>query len=245
MDFGLKNRRALVMGGTKGLGRSIADALAEEGAVLTISGRDQATLDEAAAALRGALLALHRTRVTAPVGGIVAKRAVQIGQRVAPGTPLLALVSLQDVWVDANFKEVQLGRIRAGQPVVVYADVYGSDVAFHGHVAGLGAGSGSAFALLPAQNASGNWIKIVQRLPVRIALDRDELAAHPLRVGLSTRVEIDVADTTGATLAGGLRTAPAPQIAVVEDADADARIRQIIAGQQAAPATTGGRRQRP
>jgi membrane fusion protein (multidrug efflux system) len=128
--------------------------------------------------------------------------------------------------------------------VAVHADIYGSDVTFHGHVVGLGAGSGSAFALLPAQNASGNWIKIVQRLPVRVALDRDELVAHPLRIGLSTRVEIDVGDTSGTNLAAGPRPAPASQIAVVEDEAAEARIRQIV-GQQAGGAATGGHPLRP
>ncbi|MDB5985604.1 MAG: hemolysin, partial [Nevskia sp.] len=115
----------------------------------------------AAAAVRNVALALRRTRITAPVSGVVAKRSVQVGQRVAAGTPLLAVVPLDDVWVDANFKEVQLARMRAGQPVVVHADTYGSDVTFHGRLAGLAAGSGNAFALLPSQNASGNWIKIV------------------------------------------------------------------------------------
>src|SRR5581483_8286923 len=111
----------------------------------------------------------------------IAKRSVQVGQRIAAGTPLLAVVPLDDVWIDANFKEVQLKRMRAGQPVKVRTDVYGHSVTYHGRVVGLAAGSGSAFALLPAQNASGNWIKIVQRLPVRIALDPKELKDHPLR----------------------------------------------------------------
>src|SRR5579872_3728206 len=134
----------------------------------------------AAAAVRNAALALHRTRLVAPVAGVIAKRNVQVGQRIAAGTPLLAVVPLDDVWIDANFKEVQLARMRAGQPVDVNVDVYGGSVVYHGHLVGVGAGSGSAFALLPAQNASGNWIKIVQRVPVRILLDAPELKAHPL-----------------------------------------------------------------
>ena len=187
---------------------------------------------EAAAAVRNATLALRRTRILAPASGIVAKRSVQVGQRVASGTPLLAIVSLREVWIDANFKEVQLRRLKVGQPVAVRADVYGSDVAFHGRIAGLAAGSGSAFALLPAQNASGNWIKIVQRLPVRIALDPKELVARPLRVGLSTVVEVDVADGSGPAAAGApVRALPAPQIATLEDPATEARIRQIVAEQ--------------
>ena len=129
----------------------------------------------AAAAVRNAELALHRTELTSPVSGVIAKRSVEVGQRVAAGTPLLAVVPLEDVWVDANFKEVQLQRMRAGQPVSVRTDLYGGSVTYHGRVVGIAAGSGSAFALLPAQNASGNWIKIVQRVPVRILLDPREL----------------------------------------------------------------------
>ena len=116
--------------------------------------------------------------------GYVARRSVQVGQRVAPGTPLMAIVPLDGVWVDANFKEVQLKRMRIGQPVTLTADVYGSSVKYHGRVVGFSAGTGSAFAVLPAQNATGNWIKVVQRLPVRIQLDQTELDAHPLRIGL-------------------------------------------------------------
>src|SRR6202012_1833255 len=132
---------------------------------------------------------------------------VQAGQQVAAGTPLMAVVPLNNVWIDANFKEVQLARMRVGQPVTVKADIYGGSVTYHGHIEGLGAGSGSAFALLPPQNASGNWIKIVQRVPVRIALDPKELADHPLRLGLSVAVKVDIRDTSGAMattrIAGG------------------------------------------
>ncbi len=123
------------------------------------------------------------------MSGYVAKRTVQVGQRVAPGAPLMSIVPLDQVWVDANFKEVQLRNMRIGQPVTLTADAYGKAVEYHGTVAGLGVGTGSAFALLPAQNATGNWIKVVQRVPVRIALDPKELAAHPLRVGLSMEVD--------------------------------------------------------
>ena len=139
----------------------------------------------AEAQLRAAAIALAHMKIVAPVDGVIAQRTVQVGQRVNAGAPLMAVVPLSDVWVDANFKEVQLARMRIGQPVRITTDIYGSKVAYHGRVAGLGAGSGSAFALLPAQNASGNWIKIVQRVPVRIALDAGELKDNPLRVGLS------------------------------------------------------------
>ena len=151
----------------------------------------------AAAAVRNAALALHRTELTSPVSGVIAKRSVQVGQRVAAGTPLLAVVPLANVWVDANFKEVQLERMRAGQPVTVRTDLYGHQVTYHGRLAGIAAGSGNAFALLPSQNASGNWIKIVQRVPVRILMDPQELKAHPLRVGLSATVRVDLHNDSG------------------------------------------------
>src|SRR3546814_5522736 len=120
--------------------------------------------------------------IVAPVTGVVAQRTVQIGQQIAAGTPLMAVVPLRRVWVDANFRETQLNRLRIGQPATITSDTYGGDVVFHGHVVGLAAGSGNAFALLPPQNASGNWIKIVQRVPVRIALDPRELDKYPLRI---------------------------------------------------------------
>jgi membrane fusion protein (multidrug efflux system) len=161
----------------------------------------------AEAQLRNAAITLGHMRLVAPVDGVVAQRTVQVGQQVAAGTPLMAVVPLSDVWIDANFKEVQLSDMRIGQPVDVTADVYGGSVIYHGHIEGLGAGSGSAFALLPPQNASGNWIKIVQRVPVRIALDPKELAEHPLRVGLSVAASVDVRDTSGpsvtSTMSGG------------------------------------------
>ena len=151
----------------------------------------------AEAQLRTAAIAKGHMRLIAPVDGVIAQRTVQVGQQVAAGTPLMAVVSLSNVWIDANFKEVQLQHMRIGQPVTVTADIYGGSVVYHGHIEGLGAGSGSAFALLPPQNASGNWIKIVQRVPVRIALDPKELADHPLRVGLSVAVSADIRDSSG------------------------------------------------
>ena len=141
--------------------------------------RDQAAID------------LERTVVRAPVDGIIAKRSVQLGQRVQAGMPLLAVVPIQEMHVDANFKEVQLENVRIGQPAKLHADIYGGSVTYHGVVEGFSGGSGAAFSAIPAQNATGNWIKVVQRLPVRIKLDPAELAAHPLKVGLSMSAEID------------------------------------------------------
>lgn len=143
----------------------------------------------------------QRTEIVAPVTGYVAKRSVQVGSRVTAGTPLMSIVPLDHVWVDANFKESDLANIRIGQPVSLESDMYGGDVAYHGKVLGLAAGTGSAFSVLPAQNATGNWIKVVQRLPVRIQLDPEELKKHPLRVGLSMHVEVDTHDRSGAVLA--------------------------------------------
>lgn len=129
--------------------------------------------------------------VRAPVDGIVAKRTVQLGQRVQAGMPLLAVVPVQQMHVDANFKEVQLEKVRVGQPVALHADIYGASVTYHGTVEGFSGGSGAAFSAIPAQNATGNWIKVVQRLPVRVKLDPQELARHPLKVGLSMTAKID------------------------------------------------------
>src|SRR5271163_4093398 len=184
----------------------------------------------AAAAVRNAALALHRTELTSPVSGVIAKRSVELGQRVAAGTPLLAVVPLENVWVDANFTEVQLERMRDGQPVTVRTDIYGRSVTYHGHVVGIAAGSGSAFALLPAQNASGNWIKIVQRVPVRILLDPKELEAHPLRVGLSTTVRVNLHDASGPLMSEAVRNVPLPrQASAGDDPAVAARIAAIIA----------------
>jgi len=147
----------------------------------------------AKARLDAAELALSRTVIPAPMSGVVSKKAVEIGQQVQPGTVVMQIVPTNTVYVDANFKEVQLARVRPGQPVILTSDLYGGGVKFHGRVKGLSGGTGAAFSLIPAQNASGNWIKIVQRLPVRITLDPRDIAAHPLRVGLSMKATIDVA----------------------------------------------------
>jgi membrane fusion protein (multidrug efflux system) len=193
----------------------------------------------AAAQVRNAYINLARTSLLAPTTGYVAKRSVQVGQRVAAGTPLLSIVPLNALWVDANFKEVQIKNMRIGQPVTLDSDVYGSKIEYHGTVVGLSAGSGSAFALLPAQNASGNWIKIVQRIPVRISLDPKDLESHPLRIGVSMNVSVDVAKTEGTSLtAGTARTVPAYTTDVFDKSgqEADARIASIIAANNNAAA---------
>ena len=154
----------------------------------------------AAARVREAALAVQRTDLVAPVEGYVARRNVQLGQRVQAGAPMMSVIALDQVWVEANFKESQLARLRLEQPVELTADVYGKKVVYHGVVEGLGAGTGAAFALLPAQNATGNWIKVVQRVPVRVRLDPKELAEHPLRVGLSMEARVDVAREDGKVL---------------------------------------------
>lgn len=199
-------------------------------------------VQRAAAQVQAAYLALSRNTLLAPITGYIAKRSVQVGQRVAPGTPLLSVVPLNALWVDANFKEVQVAKMRIGQPVELYSDVYGSSIKYHGKVAGLSAGTGAAFALLPTQNASGNWIKVVQRIPVRITLDPKDLEAHPLRVGLSMQVEVDVAKSEGTSLTSTVapREQPAYQTAVFEDAgsQAAARVAQIIASNLNSTAAT-------
>jgi membrane fusion protein, multidrug efflux system len=158
---------------------------------------DHPSVKRAASKVREAFLAVHRTDIVSPIDAHVAKRYVQLGQRVNAGAALMTLVSLDQLWVDANFKEVQLKNIHLGQSVTLESDLYGSQVIYHGKIAALGSGTGSAFALLPAQNATGNWIKIVQRVPVRIALDPQELRLHPLRIGLSMEVSVDTSDQTG------------------------------------------------
>jgi membrane fusion protein (multidrug efflux system) len=184
----------------------------------------------AIARLRQAAITLGHMKLFAPVDGVVAQRTVQIGQQIAPGTPLMAVVPLQAVWIDANFKEGQLRGMRIGQPAAVTADIYGGGVTYHGKVVGLGAGSGSAFALLPPQNASGNWIKIVQRVPVRIALDPKELKDHPLRVGLSVDVDVDVRDQSGPAISSADVSRPVRADGVGDGGPAtDALIRRILA----------------
>ena len=195
---------------------------------------DHPNVQRAAAKVREAWLAVQRADVPAPVSGTVARRSVQVGQRVQAGVPLMSVVTLDNAWVDANFKEGQLARLRIGQPATLEADVYGKHVVFHGKVEGLGAGTGAAFSLLPAQNATGNWIKVVQRVPVRISLDPKEVAKNPLRVGLSMNVTVNVADESGTSVESTPRTQAQGAVAstTVFDSlsrDADAEVARIVA----------------
>jgi membrane fusion protein (multidrug efflux system) len=194
----------------------------------------------AAAKVREAYLASSRTALTAPVDGHVAKRTVQLGQRVAAGMPLMSVIPLNQVWVDANFKEVQLRNIRIGQPVKLVADLYGKKVDYHGTVAGLGVGTGAAFSLLPAQNATGNWIKVVQRVPVRIALDPKQLGEHPLRVGLSMDAEVDISNQGGKALADAPRDAAQAhtQAFAAQGDAANEDVRRVIAANSGKGANT-------
>jgi membrane fusion protein (multidrug efflux system) len=184
----------------------------------------------AAAKVREAWLAGQRMSLPAPVEGYVARRSVQLGQRVAAGTPLMSIIPMNQMWVDANFKEVQLRNIRIGQSVNLTADLYGKKLEYKGKVTGLGMGTGAAFALLPAQNATGNWIKVVQRVPVRVALDPDQLAKNPLRVGLSMEATVDVSKKDGKALADAPRAAALVQTSVYEalGSGADDEVRKIV-----------------
>lgn len=185
----------------------------------------------AAAKVREAWIATQRAELPAPVDGYVARRTVQLGQRVAAGTPMMAIVPLNQVWVDANFKEPQLRHIRIGQPVKLVADVYGSKVSYDGVVSGMGVGTGAAFALLPAQNATGNWIKVVQRVPVRVTLDAEQLIKNPLRIGLSMEAEVDVSEQSGKMLADSPRESAQVETSVYAtlDSGAAAEVRRIVA----------------
>ena len=197
----------------------------------------------AAAQLRQAYLTHARSTLIAPVTGYVAKRSVQLGQRVQPGTALMAVIPLGQLWIDANFKETQLRDMRIGQPVDIEADLYGSDVKYSGTIDSLGAGTGSAFALLPAQNATGNWIKIVQRVPVRVHVNAEELAKHPLRVGLSTMVDVDLHDQSGPVLAQQPPQKASFSTSVYDRqlTEADAMITQLIHDNSAAVSKTAQR----
>ncbi|MGB3460996.1 HlyD family efflux transporter periplasmic adaptor subunit [Rhodanobacter lindaniclasticus] len=185
---------------------------------------------QARANFSAAWIAAQRNAIYAPVSGYVAQRSVQLGNSVQPGQQLMTVVPLHDLWVEANFKESQLRHIRIGQPATVVSDLYGGDAVFHGKVIGLGAGTGSVFSLLPAQNATGNWIKVVQRVPVRISLDNTELDKHPLRVGLSSEVTIDITNDKGSVLATTPTQQPVAQTDVYTQmaAKADAEAARVI-----------------
>lgn len=197
----------------------------------------------AAADLRQAYLNAARTTLVAPVTGYVAKRTVQLGQRLQPGTATMAVIPLDQLWIDANFKETQLRNMRIGQPVDIVADLYGSEVKYSGTIDSLGAGTGSAFALLPAQNATGNWIKIVQRVPVRIHINPEQLAAHPLRIGLSTQVTVDLHDQSGPVLAQlpAQKAAFATRVYDSQLVEADALIARLIHDNSAGSSKTAAR----
>jgi membrane fusion protein (multidrug efflux system) len=188
-------------------------------------------VQQAASQVRAAYLSRVRCDIASPIKGFVGRRNVQVGQRIQPGTPLMAVIPLEQVWVEANFKESQLGNMRIGQQVEMTADLYGGKISYHGRIVGFSAGTGAAFSLLPAQNATGNWIKIVQRLPVRIALDADELKSHPLRIGLSMDVEVETKDHDGKLLAEEKQTAAADTTRIfdVDAKAADQLIARIIA----------------
>ena len=175
-------------------------------------------------------VAAQRNAIVAPVSGFVAERSVQLGNSVQPGQQLMTVVPLHNLWIDANFKESQLRHIRIGQPVKIVSDLYGDDAEFHGKVIGLGAGTGSVFSLLPAQNATGNWIKVVQRVAVRISLDNNQLDKHPLRIGLSTDVTVDITHDQGTVLAAEPARQPVAQTDVYRQmaSKADAEAEQII-----------------
>ncbi|GJG95305.1 efflux RND transporter periplasmic adaptor subunit [Cupriavidus pauculus] len=185
----------------------------------------------AASQVRNASIALARTRIPAPAGGVVTKRSVQVGQRVSAGVPMMSVVPLNELWVTANLKESQLRDVRLGQPVTLTTDLYGDGVVYHGRIVGQDAGTGSAFALLPAQNATGNWIKVVQRVPVRIALTPAEVAANPLQIGLSMNVSIDTHERGGKRLVAVDTGRQNYRTTVFADemAQADELVRRIVA----------------
>ncbi|WP_224653485.1 multidrug efflux MFS transporter periplasmic adaptor subunit EmrA [Pectobacterium versatile] len=184
---------------------------ANQAMILDTQLEKQPAIQQASVEMRDAWLALQRTKIVSPIDGYVSRRSVQIGARISSTSALMAVVPANHLWVDANFKETQLANMRIGQPATVIADIYGDDVVYQGKVVGLDMGTGSAFSLLPAQNATGNWIKVVQRLPVRIEIDPKQIAEHPLRIGLSALVNVDTANTEGSALAETSRTTPAYQ----------------------------------
>ncbi len=205
----LQHAREAVISAKAALDVAIEQYNANQAIVLDSPLEKQPAVEQAATQVRNAWLALQRTKIVSPVDGYVSRRSVQVGSQITPATPLMAIVPSDGMWIDANFKETQLADMRIGQPVKVTTDFYGKDIKFNGTVVGLDMGTGSAFSLLPAQNASGNWIKVVQRLPVRIALDAEQLEKYPLRIGLSTDVIVDTLNKDGKVLSKGMREAPA------------------------------------
>ncbi|HEC8330001.1 multidrug efflux MFS transporter periplasmic adaptor subunit EmrA [Providencia vermicola] len=226
----LQHARESVVSAKAALDMAVEQYNANQAIVLNSPIEKQPAVEQAATQVRNAWLALQRTKIVSPVDGYVSRRSVQIGSQITPSTPLMAIVPSSGMWIDANFKETQLADMRIGQPAKVTADFYGKDVVFNGTVVGLDMGTGSAFSLLPAQNASGNWIKVVQRLPVRIALDPAQLEERPLRIGLSTEVTIDTLNKDGKVLSKGMRDAPAYHTSAlaVDMSPADKIVTEII-----------------
>ncbi len=204
----LQHARDAVASAQADLNVAVEQYNANQAMILGSKLEDQPNVKQAAADLRNAWMALQRTKIVSPMTGYVSRRAVQVGAQISPTTPLMAIVPASGLWVDANFKETQLAHMRIGQPATVVSDIYGDEVEYTGKVVGLDMGTGSAFSLLPAQNATGNWIKVVQRLPVRIELDAKQLEQHPLRIGLSTLVTVNTSNRDGSVLASQARTSP-------------------------------------
>ena len=204
----LQHARDTVASAQAELDVAIQQYNANQAIVLGTKLEQQPAVLQAATEVRNAWLALQRTKIVSPISGYVSRRSVQPGAQITTTTPLMAVVPATNLWIDANFKETQLAHMRIGQPATVISDICGDDVKYTGKVVGLDMGTGSAFSLLPAQNATGNWIKVVQRLPVRIELDEKQLAEHPLRIGLSTLVEVNTTDRGGEMLASQVRSAP-------------------------------------
>ena len=204
----LQHARDTVASAQAELDVAIQQYNANQAIVLGTKLEQQPAVLQAATEVRNAWLALQRTKIVSPISGYVSRRSVQPGAQISTTTPLMAVVPATNLWIDANFKETQLAHMRIGQPATVISDIYGDDVQYTWKVVGLDMGTGSAFSLLPAQNATGNWIKVVQRLPVRIELDEKQLAEHPLRIGLSTLVEVNTTDRGGEMLASQVRSSP-------------------------------------
>lgn len=205
----LQHARDAVASAQAALDVAVQQYNANQAIVLDTPLEEQPAVKQAATEVRNSWLALQRTKIVSPLTGYVSRRAVQPGAQISVTTPLMAVVPATNLWVDANFKETQLAHMRIGQTATIISDFYGDEVEYKGKVVGLDMGTGSAFSLLPAQNATGNWIKVVQRLPVRVELDAQQLSDHPLRIGLSTTVKVDTSPRDGAVLAKQARTTPA------------------------------------
>ena len=226
----LQHSREAVEEAQASLNASVQQLNATKALLKTTALADQPAVLQAADKVRDAWINLQRTEIRSPFTGYVSRRNVQVGAQVSPNASLMAIVPVEPVWIDANFKETQLSSVRIGQPVTITSDFYGDKVTFNGTVAGLDMGTGSAFSLLPAQNATGNWIKVVQRLPVRVELDPQQVARYPLRIGLSMNVTIETKNTDGPVLANVQRDTPAfkSDVLIPDLAPVNAVIAQII-----------------